>query len=66
MEITKEELQSLKETILNTREIVSRASMTGFNWTDKSEGDWTDDLFTNNGKLTKALKFIDGKLKGES
>lgn len=41
--------------IENTRAIVGRAALTGFNCHD---GDWVEELFVNNGKLTEALEAL--------
>src|SRR6056297_2958939 len=47
------ELNKLKEILLRVRTIVCEAAEEGFN---PHKGTWAQDLFTNNGVITKALE----------
>lgn len=61
--MAKEQIIAVLKVLIDTRSIVTRGATTGFNVFDKSEGEWAEELFVNNGSLTAAIKMLQKELK---
>lgn len=56
--MNEEQIKQIHKIILDTRELVKEAALTGFNYHD---GNWAEKLFANQQYLTEALRIIEGK-----